>query len=110
MAARDFGRDGRSKREMEVTEAREIETAVVCVCDALRPRTGKASFMGITGSCRDMYSQGLVGYSRFPPHSSVHRMAWVALRVMALNVVTGEVQGSDHRYTGASGHKAVRFL
>ena len=39
MAARDFGRDGRSKREMEVTEAREIETAVVCVCDALRPRT-----------------------------------------------------------------------
>jgi hypothetical protein len=31
VAARDFGRDGRSKREMEVTEAREIETAVVCV-------------------------------------------------------------------------------
>ena len=31
VAARGFGRDGRSKREMEVTEAREIETAVVCV-------------------------------------------------------------------------------
>ena len=31
VAARDSGRDGRSKREMEVTEAREIETGVVCV-------------------------------------------------------------------------------
>ena len=29
VAARDSGRDGRSKREMEVTEAREIETGVV---------------------------------------------------------------------------------
>ena len=32
VAARDSGRDDRSsKREMEVTEAREIETGVVCV-------------------------------------------------------------------------------
>ena len=31
VAARDSGRDGRSKREMEVTEAKEFETGVVCV-------------------------------------------------------------------------------
>ena len=31
VATRDSGREGRSKREMEVTEAREFETGVVCV-------------------------------------------------------------------------------
>ena len=63
-----------------------------CVCDALRLRAGKASFMGVTRLLRYVLSRPGVGYLRFPPHIMCACTGWwVALRVMTLNVVTGEV-------------------